>query len=82
MDSNIEVADAIGKATAAVCIQAALVRLLLRKRLIAPADVATLAGEAETALGLMAGLSAEAIELAQASLRGFSQAWTKAVTTN
>jgi hypothetical protein len=79
---TLDSAEAIGKATASVCVQTALVRLLLRRGLLTPEDVATLAGEAETALGLMGGLSEESIVLAQSALRGFAQSWTKPVTKN
>ena len=79
---EIGVAEAIGKATAVVCVHTALIRLMFRRNLISNEDVATLSGEAELALRTMDGLSAGATEMAQAALRGFARAWTKAVTKN
>ena len=79
---DLGIAEAIGKATAIVSTQAALIRLMLRKNLLTNEDVATLAGEAEMVLRSMEGLSAEASELAQRAVRGFASSWTKAVTKN
>jgi hypothetical protein len=76
------IAEGIGKSAAVVCVHTALIRLLFRKKLISAEDVATLAGEAETALTSMDGLSAESLVMAQAALRGFASSWTKVVTKN
>jgi len=79
---ELGIAEAIGKSTAAMCIQTAMVRLLLRTAVISAEDVATLGGEAEMALTSTAGLSEEAMELAMAALRGCTKKWTEAITKN
>jgi hypothetical protein len=81
-DIELGIAEAIGKASAAMSIETALIRLLKRKAMLTGEDVATLAGEAEMALTAMVGLSEEAMELALSALRGCSKSWTKAVTKN
>ena len=80
MENSIVVTD--GKATALICVQGALVRMLLRKGVLKNEDVATLSGEATMVLAEMPGLSADVQAIATSCLRGFAQSWTKAVTTN
>jgi hypothetical protein len=81
-EMKIDIAEAIGKATAAICIETGLIRLLLDKGMITKDEVSNLAAEAQLALNGMVGLSEEALELAMAALRGCTQSWTKGMTRN
>ncbi len=78
----IDIAEASGKATASLCLHAALVGSLVRKGLLSMEDAAELTGVSNEMLRGFDGLSDGARTLAEASLRGFAQAWTKHVTRN
>jgi hypothetical protein len=79
---RLDTAEALGKATALICIQTALVTTLKVKGLLTDADVATLTGVANETLSEMRGVPDDALELAQSALRGLAKSWTKRVTRN
>jgi hypothetical protein len=75
-DARIDIAEAIGKASAAVCLQSALVETLRRKGILSDEEIATLTGLASISLRNME-LSEDAAELAEASLRGVAKTYAK-----
>jgi len=77
-----EFAEAIGKATAAICLQSAFVGALIAKKLISAEDAATISGVANQGLAAMEGLSPEAREIAGSAILGFAKSWTKRITRN
>ncbi len=83
MDEEVlrgDVAEALGKATALICLQAALVATLVTKNILSIEDAASLTGIASDTLSALEGLSEDARVLAESALRGFAQSWTKRVT--
>ena len=79
---RLDIAEAIGKATAAICLQSAFVGVLIAKGVITVADAATVSGVAGEALSTMEGVPPDARELAEAAIRGFASSCTKRVTRN
>jgi hypothetical protein len=79
---RLDIAEALGKATAAICLEAALTAVLVKKRLLTIPDAAELTGIANQTLKDMEGLSHEARELAESALRGFAGSYTKRITRN
>ena len=77
---RLDIADAIGKATAAICLQTAIVATLVTRRVITHEDAADLSGIANDALAEIDGLPDDARLLAGSCLRGCALAWTKYVT--
>jgi hypothetical protein len=77
-----DLAEAIGKGTAAICIQSALMGMLVAKQVISPEDAATIAGLAQRALEQLTELSPEGRYMADSALRGFARTWTKNVKRN
>ena len=79
---RLDVAEALGKATALICLQTALVAALKAKGVLTDSEVATLSGVASETLVAMEGVPDDARELAQSALRGFALSWSKRVTRN
>lgn len=79
---RLDLAEGIGKATAAICIQSALVGSLISKGVLTVEDAATLTGAASERLSRMEGLPEDARVIAEAALRGIATTWTKLVTKN
>jgi hypothetical protein len=79
---RLDVAEALGKATALICLQTALVAALKAKGVLTDSEVATLSGVANETLVAMEGVPDDARELAQSALRGFALSWSKRVTRN
>ena len=77
---KLDAAEAIGKATATVCAQAALVRLLIHRGILKVGDLADVLADASITLEALPGLSPEAMQLARHSLKGYTAAWTKPLT--
>ena len=77
---RIDIAEAIGKATAAICLQGAFVGALMAKGVISAEDAATVTGVANEGLKAMQGLSPAVREMAEAAIRGFAISWTKRIT--
>jgi hypothetical protein len=79
MDEKIEadISEALGKATAVICIQAALIEMLGSKNLLASDDVSTLLGLANGTLEHLPGVSDGSRLMAQAALRGFASVVVK-----
>jgi hypothetical protein len=75
---RIDIAEAIGKATAAICLQGAFVGALIAKEIISAEDAATVTGIANEGLGLSPAVR----EMAEAAIRGFAKSWTKRITRN
>lgn len=84
MDEELEVAlaEATGKASASLFLNAALVAALVVRGILPREDAATLAADATTALLATEGLSDDAKLIGQGALRGFSRTWTRLVTRN
>lgn len=76
---EIDKAEWQGKATAALCVQAALVAQLVSKKLITRDEAASLAAAASQALQEIPGLSEDAKTLGESAIKGFSQSWSKLV---
>lgn len=79
---RVDLGEAIGKATAAIALQGAIISALVLKGIFTIADVATISGVASDALDAMQGLSEEAKMLGKSTLSGFAQSWTKHLTRN
>jgi hypothetical protein len=79
---QIDIAEAMGKANAAICIQGAIVAMLVTAGVLSEADIATISGIASQALSGMEGVNDGAKELGQSALRGFAKTWTKFVVKN
>jgi hypothetical protein len=79
---RLDVAEALGKATALICLQTALVAALKAKGVLTDSELATLSGVANETLVAMEGVPDDARELAQSALRGFASSWLKRVTRN
>jgi hypothetical protein len=77
-----DLAEALGKATAMICIQTALVATLKAKGILADSDVASLSGLANDALTALPDVPDDARVVAHAALRGLAKAWTRRVTRN
>jgi hypothetical protein len=77
-----DLAEAIGKASAGLCLQAAIVAALVDNGSLSRADAATLAAHATVALHATFGISDDAKMIGESALRGFSTSWTKLVTRN
>jgi hypothetical protein len=73
---RLDIAEALGKANAIICIQTALVTSLKMKGLLTDGEVATLSGVANETLSAMSGLPDDVRELAESVLRGFAKTWT------
>jgi hypothetical protein len=78
---QIDIAEAIGEATAAISLQSALVAMLVMKEVLTPDDAATLTGTARAGLSIMP-ISDGAKILAEAALSGFAKTYTKFLTKN
>jgi hypothetical protein len=76
-----DAAEAIGKASAAISIQAALIARLLAKRILTAEEVVTLTGDASIRLESM-NLAEDAKTMADAALRGIATMWTLIVPKN
>jgi len=77
---RLDIAEGIGKATAALSIQAALVAILVTNHKLSREDVATLAGTASASLDQTQGLPEDAKTFAESALRGFAKSWSTLVT--
>jgi hypothetical protein len=77
-----DMAEAIGKATASLCLNAAMVAALVAGNAISREDVATLAAAATAALQATPELSPGAKMIGEAALRGLSSSWIKLVPRN
>ncbi len=79
---QIDIADALGKGAAVISIQAALIGMLISKKILTEGDAGTLTGVASQGVSTLEDLSDEARELGQAALRGFAKTYMKHVTKN
>jgi hypothetical protein len=79
---RIDIAEALGKATAAICLQAAIVAMFVNKRLMTIEDAAELTGLASLTLQEMSDLPDDAKLLAESALRGFAASYTKRIRQN
>jgi hypothetical protein len=79
---EIDIAEAIGKATAAICLEGALVAVLVTKGILTNGEAAELTGLADVALTELEGIPDDVRLLAASALRGFAGSWTKHVTKN
>jgi hypothetical protein len=79
---RLGISEAVGKATASLCVQAALIATLSQKNLLTADEVATLAGIASATLSQLTGVHPDVRTVAEGVLRGFSQSWVKPVTRN
>jgi hypothetical protein len=80
--SRLGISEAVGKATASLCIQAALIATLTQKNMLTADEVATLGGIASVTLSQLTGVHPDVRTVAESILRGFSQSWVKPVTRN
>ena len=78
---RVDIADALGKATAVICIQVALLATLVNKKVLTK-DEGTLTALANQSLEVMPGVSDDVKMMAESTLRGFAKTWTKHVTRN
>lgn len=72
-EESDDLAEATGKAAAAICIQAAVVETLVPKRLLTSGDAATLSAFAEQGLASLSQLSPKARLIAEGVIRGFAK---------
>ena len=79
---EIDIADALGKSAAAICIQSALFGALVTKGILKIEDAALISGTASQGLAVFSGLSPEGRLMAEAAIRGFATTWTSRVTRN
>jgi predicted transcriptional regulator len=79
---RVDLAEAIGKASASLCLNAAIVAALVARGALSREDAATLAAHATEALRATAGLSDDAKEIGETCLRGYSRSWTRLVARN
>lgn len=78
---RLDIAKADGKASAILCLQAALISMLVKRGALSTEEAATLAGIASQALANL-DVSADARAFAEGALKGFSQSWSQLVTRN
>lgn len=76
---QIDIAEAIGKATAATALQGAMVAVLVSKGLMTLADAADITATATAGLAIFR-LPADAEEMAKAAIRGFAASVAQNVT--
>jgi hypothetical protein len=79
---RVDIADALGKATAVICIQVALLATLVNKKVLTKDEAATLTALANQSLEVIPGVSDDVKMIAESTLRGFAKTWTKHVTRN
>ena len=79
---QIAVAEAAGKAAAAIVIQSALFGFLIGRDVLAIEDAAVISANAGQLLATQSELSAEAKAMAERVLSGFAKTWSKRVTSN
>jgi len=79
---RLYIVEALGKADACICIQSALVAMLINNKLMTMADAATLSGLASETLKEMQGVRADARVMAESAIRGFAKSCTKRLTRN
>jgi hypothetical protein len=77
-----DIAEAIGKASASLCLHASLVATLVKSGALTKPDAATLAAVASTSLRATFDLSNDAKMIGESALRGCSASWTGLVTKN
>lgn len=81
-ETKMDIAEALGKANALLCLQDALIETLRDKGVLTDAEILTLAALANAVLDEMPGVSADALEMAKAVVRGSASSWTKNVAKN
>lgn len=77
---GIDIAEAIGKASASIAMTLSLMALLKEKGLITEGDGATSIALAQSQIDAMKGLPADAAIMAESAIRGATKAWTKRLT--
>jgi hypothetical protein len=79
---SVDIAEALGKSNAVICLQSALIAMLVNKRVMTMADAAELTGVANEILKQMEDISDDARVIAEASLRGLSRSYVRRIKTN
>jgi hypothetical protein len=77
---EIDIAEAIGKASASTALILGLMAVLKDKGLITHEDGALITALASAELKAFAGLTPESVEMAESAIRGAARAWTKRLT--
>ena len=76
----IDIADVRGVATAAICVQVAIVAMLVRESRLTIAQAAELTGVADTLLASWPNLPPDALALGRHALAGFAASLLREIT--
>jgi hypothetical protein len=79
---SIELAEANGKAIAALCLQTALIPFLKEKGLLSREDLLSMTGTAVEVLNSLSGVSLEQREMCEALLEGLTSVWISRLSIN